>query len=58
MLCQNSGLGIYVIPAQAGIQTLALDYRLRGNDEPVNNVGQNTTVSSESNLSCESRLGV
>ena len=31
---QNLKLGLCVIPAQAGIQTGALDSRLRGNDEP------------------------
>ena len=34
VLCQNSKLGLCVIPAQAGIQCPMLDSRLRGNDEP------------------------
>jgi hypothetical protein len=37
--CQDFKLGLFVIPAQAGIQIAPLDSRLRGNDgwhEPLN----------------------
>jgi hypothetical protein len=35
---------IYVIPAQAGIQTATLDSRLRGNDEPQRKVLSNDSA--------------
>jgi hypothetical protein len=37
--CQEIKLGLLVIPAQAGIHTWALDFRLRGNDGCAKSLG-------------------
>jgi hypothetical protein len=40
--CQSPKQWSFVIPAQAGIHTGALDSRLRGNDKPKINLRQST----------------